>query len=380
MAVGIFPVLSGLDLQAFIDFPYQLHVQSPWVPPLRSQERLLLSPALHPFWQNASGRLFLAKRQGKIVGRIAAIIDRTYNAYAHEACGAFGFFECQNDHEAAHALLNAAQAWLAAQGMDFMRGPLNPSTNYTCGLLVDGFDEAPALMMPWNPPYYAELLASWQAYKEQDLLAYRIFRHSQSLQDIPTQPPSSTFSCRHASKATLKQDIQSLLSIYRRSWAKNFLYSPLTVDEEKVMIQELLPIVDCDYFVLFFHENTVCAGMVALPDLTPLLRQLHGKLSLAAPFQYLALRPLFRRGYRIMLFGIEERYRLFGLPSLLLSYMLEQARKNTDLEWVEGSWVLEDNAAICDLIEDFSGIITRRYRIYRKEIISCRCSQENVLF
>ena len=381
MAVHIVPVLSGLDLEAFIDLPYRLHAHSPWVPPLRSQERQLLSPALHPFWQNASCRLFLAKRQGQVVGRIAAIIDHSYNSYAHEACGAFGFFESQNDREAAHALLQTASDWLAAQGMDFIRGPLNPSTNYSCGLLVDGFDEAPALMMPWNPPYYAELLASWHAYKEQDLLAYRIFRHSQSLQEISgEQSLTDAFSCRHASKATLKEDIESLLALYRRSWAKNFLFTPLSKHEERLLVEELLPIVDCDYFVLFFHEKTVCAAMVALPDLTPLLRKLDGSISLAAPFQYMALRPLFRRGYRIMLFGIEEEYRLFGLPSLLMRYMLRQAEQNPDLEWVEGSWVLEDNTAICDLIEDFSGVITKRYRIYRKEIVTCRCSRENVLF
>jgi len=380
MSVGIFPVFSGLDLQAFIELPYTLHAQSLWVPPLRSQERLLLSSTSHPFWKNADVRLFLARRKGQVIGRIAAIVDHTYNSYAHESCGAFGFFECRNDREAAHALLNAASDWLAAQGMTFIRGPLNPSTNYTCGLLVDGFDEPPALMMPWNPPYYAELLASWQAYKEQDLFAYRILRDAKALQNLPTFDSSlaNSFSVRHASQATLKEDIQSLLAIYRSSWAKNFLYTPLSRAEEELMVEEMLPIVDCDYFVLFFHENQACAGMLALPDLTPLLRKLNGRFRLSAPFHYLSQRPLFRRGYRIMLFGIEERFRLLGLPSLLLGYMLQQARKNKELQWVEGSWVLEDNTAICDLIEDFSGTITKRYRIYRKDIVTCRCSRENV--
>ena len=130
---------------------------------------------------------------------------------------------------------------------------------------------------------------------------------------------------------------------------------------------ELSLVVDPAFFVLFFHGEEPAAGMVALPDLTPLLRRMRGSL-LRAPLAWLATRTRFERGYRIMLFGIKEEYRLFGLPALLFNYMLEQAAKKTCLEWVEGSWVLEDNTAICDLIEDFSGTITKRHRIYRIDL------------
>ena len=111
--------------------------------------------------------------------------------------------------------------------------------------------------------------------------------------------------------------------------------------------------------------------MVALPDLSPLLQKLNGRLSLTAPISYLQTRTECARGLRIMLFGILEEYRLFGLPYLLLGYMLDEAQKSPELKWVEGSWVLEDNTAICDLIEDFSGTICSRYRIYRKELEVC---------
>ena len=372
--VSIRQVRSGIDFNDFVEFPYRLYKDAPlWVPPLKNDERHLLSTDLHPFWKNASQDLFLACEGGRVVGRIAAICDYTYIRYAKERCGAFGFFECANNPHAAHCLLHAAAEALEARGMDYMRGPVNPSTNYTCGLLVDGFSEPPALMMPWNPPYYRDLLESWQMYKEEDLFAYRISRNTLSVSaDLSAQleeiKQHSRFTCRKADKKMLDRDIKIMLDLYRESWARNWYFTPLTHAEEDVLVHELLSIVDTDFFVLFFHKETPCAGMVALPDLTPLLKKLRGSIGLSLPKAYLETRKAFCRGYRIMLFGIREEFRLFGLPALLFSYMLEQARKEPGLQWVEGSWVLESNTAICDLIEAFSGKITKRYRIYRKEL------------
>jgi len=373
MAVSIVPVRSAQDLERFLDVPHAVHATHPlWVPPLRSQDKDLLSPGRHPFWEHARRELFLAVRDGKDVGRIAALVDAKYNSYAGETCGAFGFFECLNDREAAHALLAAGRDWLAGQGMTFMRGPLNPSTNYTCGLLVDGFELPPVIMMPWNPPYYAELLETWHLRKEQDLFAYLIERTGLNLpdwlqQEVARLKNEARFTCRTSSRKTLAEDIRIMLDIYRRSWAQNWGFSPLSSGEAENHVRELKTILDPDFFVLFFHKGEPAAGMVALPDMNPLLRRLNGRLGLTAPWHWWRSRNEIRGGYRIMLFGILEEYRLMGLPLLLLDYMLETASRRPDFQWVEGSWVLEDNAAINDLIEDFSGRITKRYRIYRRE-------------
>ncbi|MBQ7738479.1 MAG: hypothetical protein IJT59_02340 [Desulfovibrionaceae bacterium] len=374
MAVHILPVASGLDFNRFLDFPYQLYRHdSSWVPPIKSDDRALLSSSDHPFWQTAERKLFLALRSGQVVGRIAAIIDHAYNQYVGERCGAFGFFECLDDSLAAKMLLNAAYDWLKAHDLDYMRGPVNPSTNYTCGLLVAGFEEPPALLMPYNPPYYARLLEENHFYKEQDLFAYRIFKDKLNISpliqaQIEQAKNNPRFHCRPANKDNLDRDIKIMLDLYRNSWAKNWYFSPLSASEENYLVDELIQIVDPNFFVLFFHEDTPAAGMVALPDLTPFLKALQGNLNFKAPLAYFKTKPLFERGYRIMLFGIREEFRLLGLPALLFSYMLGRANAKPNLEWVEGSWVLESNTAICDLIEDFSGQITKRYRIYRQEI------------
>ncbi|MDR3320151.1 MAG: hypothetical protein LBS77_04330 [Desulfovibrio sp.] len=378
MTLSIIPARSELETEIFVDLPFTIHAGSPlWVPSLVSQERTLLTPGVHPFWESAERELFLALRDGRSVGRIAAIVDKKYNAYAGEWCGAFGFFECENDAGAAHALLDAARDWLARAGMEFMRGPLNPSANYTCGTLVDGFDKAPVVMMPWNPEYYPVLLETWRLRKEQDLFAWLIERRTITMPGWPDAEiiralsaikAEGRFTRRASSKATLAADIRLMLDIYRQAWADNWGFSPLSEREAKEVVKELKTILNPDFFVLFFHNDESVAGMVALPDMNPLLKRLNGRPGITAPWQWWRTRWQIRSGYRIMLFGIRPEYRLLGLPLLLLDYMLEKVRQNPWFQWVEGSWLLEDNTAINDLLEDFSGTISKRYRVYRREI------------
>ena len=374
MTLTITKARSEAEFGQFVDLPWAIYAQSPlWTPPIKSQERELLTPGKHPFWESARRELFLALRDGRPVGRIAAIVDEKYNAYAGETCGAFGFFECENDPEAAHALLDAAKNWLAARGMTFMRGPMNPSSNYTWGLLVDGFELAPTVMMPWNPPYYAELLETWHLRKEQDLFAYLMERKSFNPpewlhEEVSRLKKEGHFTCRTSGKATLTQDIRDMFTLYKESWAQNWGFSPLSDAEAEQHVKELKAVLDTDFFVLFFHNGKPAAGMVALPDMAPLLRRLNGKLGITAPWHWWQARSEIRGGYRIILFGIREEFRLMGLPLLLLDYMMEKAHQKPDFQWVEGSWVLEDNVAVNDLIEDFSGRLTKRYRIYRREI------------
>ncbi len=362
------------DLREFVNLPFRLYPpESSWVGSLIRQDMRLLDSVRHPFWRTARRELFLARENGKAVGRIAAIIDEKFNSYAHEKCGAFGFFECVDDREIAHALLDRARSWHLEQGMKFMRGPLNPSTNYTCGMLVSGFEYPPVLMMPWNPPWYPRLLETYPLFKEQDLFAYLIEREKLSppewlAEDVARLREENRFSFRTASKATMAGDIRSMLEIYRVSWANNWGFSPLSKEEADELVHELKGIVDPEFFVLFFHGDEPAAGMVALPDLNPLLKRLRGRLGLSTIWHWWQSRQQIRRGYRIMLFGIKPEYRLLGLPLLLFDYLLKTARNRPDLEWVEGSWVLEDNNAICDLIEDFGGVIQKRYRIYRQDI------------
>lgn len=374
MSCEIRAVHNAEELEQFISLPWSIYPPtSLWVPPLKRDERKLLTPGRHPFWQTARRELFLALQDGKPVGRIAAIVDDKHNGYAHEKCGAFGFFECVDAQPVAHALLDAARKWLAAQGMDFVRGPLNPSTNYTCGCLVDGFDKPPCVMMPWNHPYYPALLESWGMRKEKDLYAYHFVKgivteESPLMKLVARFKEKGHFTCRTSSRATMKQDIRDMLRIYAESWAANWCFSPLSPDEAEELVSELSTILDPDYFVLFFHENEPVAGMVALPDMTPLLRRLNGELGLLTPWHWWRSRKQMREGYRIILFGIQQKFRRMGLPLLLVDYLFEKCMAHGAFQWLEGSWVLEDNIPINQLLASFSGRISKTYRLFRKDM------------
>lgn len=376
MAIKITRVKSGDQLTDFINLPYKIYNPlSLWVPSLKKDEKSLLTPGKHPFWHTAERELFMAWDGDRPIGRIAAIVDHKYNDYAAESCGAFGFFECENNNDAAIALLEASKRWLVDQGMTFMRGPLNPSTNYSCGMLVQGFEHSPSLMMPWNHPYYPALLENWNMRKEQDMFAYLLRRDSLAVPEwmrveLKRIREEGNFIARPSSKTTLAEDVRAMLKIYRESWADNWGFSPVSEQEAERLVRDLTAILDPEFFVLFFHNDEPVAGMVALPDLNPLLKRLNGSIGLSAPWHYFLSRKHIHQGYRIMLFGILPKYRLQGVPMLLLDHMLNIVRNHKGLEWVEGSWVLENNAPIDDLIEDFGGIITKRYRIYRREIAS----------
>lgn len=177
MSLEVIPVTTRRELRRFIDVPWQIldpaeHPQ--WVPPLRAAVRGALDAAKHPFYARGERELFIARRAGRVVGRIAAIANPAHNEFHGDAVGFFGFFECANDPEAAAALIAAASRWLEARGLTAMRGPVSPSTNYECGVLVDGFEHHPQVMTAWNPPYYDALLNAGGLSGVKDLLGYRI--------------------------------------------------------------------------------------------------------------------------------------------------------------------------------------------------------------
>ncbi|MDR2696721.1 MAG: hypothetical protein LBC79_10140, partial [Deltaproteobacteria bacterium] len=287
--------------------------------------------------------------------------------------GAWGFFACRDDMPAAHALFDAVHDWHAARGAHFLRGPLNPSTNYTCAMLVDGFDKAPSIMMPWNPPYYPRLAESWQMRKEQDLFAYLFTRKAMETSDLIGRELAlvkerGEFSVRLSSRATLEADIALMLDIYGVSWADNWAFCPLSGAEAARHIADLKIALDPELFALFYHQGEPAGGMLALPNLNPLLKALNGSFGLGSPWHWLRTRSEVARGYRLLLFGVKPRYRMMGLPLLVLDVMLDCARRRPGLQWVEASWALEDNEQINQLIEDFGGVLDKRYRIYRREM------------
>ncbi|PIU19221.1 MAG: N-acetyltransferase [Elusimicrobia bacterium CG08_land_8_20_14_0_20_59_10] len=362
---------GGRDLDAFINYPYALFKDHPhWVGELKKDTRHLLDSS-HPFWLHGERALFMAYRDGRPAGRIAAIVNRAHNSFHNENCGFFGFFDCAEDPEAAAGLLAAAGKYLHDKGMDKIRGPVNPSTNETCGLLVEGFDSAPMVMMPYNPPYYAGLIEAAGYTKAKDLLAYRM----ELAQGFPERYEKIVKRIMRGGDVTvefvdiknLDAAIADLKDIYNSAWEKNWGFIPMTAAEMDDLANALKPMLKPDYLYFAKVDGKPAAFVLLLPDFNVALKAARGSLDLFTILPFLH-RLLFKmRAGRLLTLGVKKEFRGRGLEMLLIKQAVEAGRK---MKWKYGemSWTLEDNAQINNTIEAVGGRVYKRYRIYEKTV------------
>jgi hypothetical protein len=374
--VKLITVTRPSEMKAFLDLPWKIYAHDPnWVPPLKKEVAKLIDLKTHPFWQFADQRLFLAQRGTETVGRIAGIVDHNYNRFHDERMGIWGFFECSNDLEAAAALMGAVEEWLRGQGMTFLRGPLNPSSNYEAGLLVEGYQQRPVLMMTYNPPYYPELVESCGFSKEKDLLSYWVDRH--------WQPPPwvGRLARRISKKANIQirpirvredfhNELKYVKEIYHEAWFDNWGFVPMTDAEWEEIGHSLARIMDPGLgFFMLDGQEPIGVGVV-IPDINPLLKRLNGKIGMLGWLKFL----LYRReinGHRGLIFGIRKKYRQMGLPLLAFDYLFRTIIENPKYkgyQYLELGWNLEDNDLINQWYMDGGAKVNKRFRIYRKEL------------
>jgi hypothetical protein len=371
--VSVIPVQSKREMKTFVDLPWELYQDDPyWIPPVKSQVIQLLTPGRHPFWAFSRRQLFLAMRGSEVVGRIAAIVDDHYNEYQQEKMGVWGFFECQRDPEAAGALFAKAIEWVRQQGMEFIRGPLNPSLNYESGLLVHGFESRPTFLMTYNPPYYPELVKLSGFRKEKDLFTYL------STRDIKPPEWAMNLGERLAQKQEVKvrrmnpkhfdDEVRLLTRLYVECWGDNWGFSPPTASEVRDMVSSIYPIFDFDLAFFLYAQDEPMGVCVVLPDVTPLLKRFNGKLGLGALIKkHLYWNEI--NGCRGFILGVKEEYRQVGAPLVALHYLLEAAKNKPQYYYVELGWNLEDNQAINLLYEEAGLRPHKRYRIYRRDLV-----------
>lgn len=373
--VEVIPVQSPAELRDFIDLPWKVYAGDPnWVPPLKREIQRLLDPEAHPFWQFSERTLFLARRGAVTVGRVAAIVDHNYNRFHDERMGSWGFFECLPDREAAGALLAAAADWTRQQGMAFLRGPLNPSTNYEVGLLIHGCDAPPVFMMTYNPAYYDELLTSLGLVKEKDLLSFRVDRSWQPpdwvgkvAQRIKEKNPIRIRTLRFKD---LKNELPLVRDIYHEAWFDNWGFVPMTDAELHDMGKQLLRISDPDLAFLLYYEDEPAGVALIVPDVNPIIKVLNGKIGLLGWLKILLNRGKIK-GMRGLIFGIRRKYQELGLPLVAFDYLyelLQQRKKYRNYQYIELGWNLEDNDLINQWFADGGAQVDKRYRIYRNPL------------
>jgi len=362
---------GGSELKDFIDLPWRIYAGYPhWVPPLKKEVRRMLDPHRHPFWEFSEGILFLARRGSETVGRIAGIIDRHYNEFHNEKMGSWGFFECADDPEAAAALFSSVETWARRKGMTFMRGPLSPSTNYEVGLLIEGFNDPPVLMMAYNPPYYPRLVESCGFTKEKDLLAFLIngdYRLPEWMDRLAERIAKKGIHIRPSRPKDADSEFALIREIYNTSWSGNWGFVPLSDHEMRDIQKNVMEFVDPDMVFFIEYEDEPVAFCVIFPDMNPLLKRLNGRIGLMGMLKFL----LYRReinGLRLLMFGIKEQFRQLGLPMLAFQHIYALARKKEKYRYLEMGWTLEDNESVNSLIEEAGARRYKKYRIFRKPL------------
>lgn len=303
-------------------------------------------------------------------GRISAIINHAHNAFWKDKVGFFGFFESKNDQAVATALLEAAKKFLKEQGLDTMRGPMNFSTNEECGLLVDGFDTPPAVMMTHNPPYYANLFESTGLQKAKDLLAYQMFEGelSDRVRSIGRKlEERMEIRFRFFNLKDFKNEVERFKIIYNSAWEENWGFVPMTDAEIDVMAESLKMVLDPRLIQFAETNDGQAVGFIlALPDLNVIFKKLNGSLFPFGIIRLLLGKHKVKRA-RVLAMGVLPAFRKRGIDTVLYLRAYE-AGTTAGYSWGEFSWVLEDNELMASAAAGMGAKAYKTWRIYEKRI------------
>jgi len=359
-------------LDQFILFPWKVYQGNPnWVPPLISEMKFILGDR-NPFFHHAEAAYFLARKDGDVVGRIAAIVDRNHINIHKEQAGFFGFFECLPDVTVAQDLLNAAAAWLRERDVEIMRGPMNPSVNDECGFLLDGFDSPPMIMMTYTPPYYLEYMERCGLTKSKDLFAYISIikdvsaggRLEKLAAGVRARVPGLTV--RPANMKQFQRELETVKDIYNSAWSHNWGFVAMTNEEIEAMAKRLKPLIVPELLIMAEVNGSPAAFFMAVPDYNRVLSKINGRLGPVGIVKFLWYSRRIR-DIRVLTLGVKEEYRKKGIEGLLYLESFKAAMKK-GYERAEMSWILEDNVLMQRGCELMGGKLYKKYRIYEKKL------------
>jgi len=342
---------------------------------LRRDVETLLSRTKNPFFEHAEAEYFIAERDGDVVGRIAAISNRLHNETHEDRVGFFGFFESIDDQDVANALLEAAAGWCRALGHDVLRGPTSFSVNDECGLLVDGFDTPPALMMPHNPPYYIGLLERGGLVKAKDLWVYQ-GGSEQGYVPVPERLARATEMIRQRQGITLRSlnmknfegEVERIKELYNSAWEKNWGFVPMTEHEIDHLAEQFKPVVIPEMVPMAEKDGKLIGFGIALPDLNVIFRtNRSGRLFPMILRLLWALKMKRIRRARILLLGVVPAYQGKGVDAMLYHWIWTKSAER-GIYWGEAGWILEDNPAMNAGLEKMTFRVYKTYRLYDRRL------------
>jgi GNAT superfamily N-acetyltransferase len=368
-------VTSRRERNALIKFPWRIYANDPaWVPPLIIERKAFLNRRRHPFYQHGDAALFLARRDGEIVGRIMASDDPNYISLHQSNVGCFGLFECINDGDVATALFEGAARWLRKRGRSEMMGPIDYSTNYVCGLLIDGFQFPPTILTAHNPPYYRHLIESCGFTKAKDWYAWWFADPAKATTHLRRLAARFRRRCsaviRPANLKNIRDESRRLRQIYNQAWEKNWGFVPFTEAEIEFMTRELKPLLVPEFAWIAEIGNEPVGFTLCLPDINVALQKIDGRLTrFGLPIGLIKLllyKRRIRKG-RLIALGVVEKYRRAGIAEMLVLRVMEETMVKRGMTG-ELSMTLEDNFMINRFLEAIGAQRYKTYRIYSKSI------------
>jgi GNAT superfamily N-acetyltransferase len=372
--IEVSPVTDRKERDQFITFPWRIYRNDPaWVPPLIIERKAFLDRKRHPFYQHGDAAMFLARRDGEIVGRVMASDDPNYNALHRSNVGCFGLFESIDDVDVAIALFRAAEEWLLAKGRNEIMGPIDYSTNYVCGLLIDGFQHPPTLLTAHNPPYYAGLIAACGFEKVTDWYAWWFDPENAPVARlqrlVADRARKTSVKIRPINLRQVADESQRLSTVFNEAWKHNWGFVPFTEAEAKHMAKEMRPIIDPRMTLIAEIDNAPVAFVICVPDINVALQRLNGRLTrFGLPIGLFKLL-YHRRKIRIARFvalGVLERYRRAGIAEMLVLQVMEEGASRGFKG--ELSMTLEDNVMINRFLEALGASKYKTYRIYGRRL------------
>ncbi|GAB4513591.1 MAG: GNAT family N-acetyltransferase [Anaerolineae bacterium] len=381
--IRVRPISTPSERLDFITFQWKVYRDDPyWVPPLISERKAFLDPARNPSFQHMDCQLFVAEQGSEIVGTISAHINHIHNEFHNERVGFFGFFECLPDYDIARALLDTACEWVSARGMTAIRGPANFSTNDEVGMLVDGFDSPPVILMTYNPRYYPEYMERYGLSKAQDLLAYyidiEIFREhpekapAKLLRVVNRIKERGEFTVRPINMKRLPDEIERFKRVYNSAWSKNWGFVPLTDAEIDYLADNLKQIIDPATVFIAEAGDEPIGVILPLPNLNEPLRLAYPRPGVPEAWTMLKLLWHWKVRKRVSLIrafamGVVEEWRNRGVDAVMY-YEMGKAALERGYTEVEMSWILESNTVMNNTIKAMGGRVYKTYRMYEKAL------------
>jgi GNAT superfamily N-acetyltransferase len=373
VSVEVRAVSGGKELKEFIDLPFRLHANHPlWVPPLKLERRLFLNRRLNAFFSHGDAEYFLARRGGRVVGRISAQINHAFNDYQKKNWGWFGFLELEDDQEVVEALLGAAQAWVQARGCERLVGPADFTMNDESGVLIEGFDLRPMIRQPWHPRYYQQRVEQAGLTKAMDLLMWNlevadrakvlpvIFELAEKVQS------EHGIRVRPMRRRQLRKDMDAFAEVYNSAWSENWDFVPFSKKDLDAYAQELHLVFDKHWFMIAEREDTgeVVGMAITIPDVNQVLGKMKGRLLPLGWWHFLNKGRAMDR-VRVGFLGVKPEYQHTGVAAKLYVDHFNAAEVRRQ-KGGEMGWILETNTAMNRGMEAMGGRVVKRYRVYER--------------